>query len=179
MTANGRVYWIVVATTLGVYATMLLWSIPRISAEAGGLPVLDLRPGGYSFEEARAFLAALSPQGAAFYATVQHRLDTAYPALLALTLAWSILRLAPAGWGIWRWVLAATAIPGMVFDYLENLAVSALLALGPEGITPQMVEAASFRSQAKAAATSVSMTILLVLLAFWAFQRWRGRKNPM
>ncbi len=165
--------------TLGDYLVMVLWSIPKISAAAGGLAVFDLRPGGYTFEEARAFLAALSAEGAQFYANVQHRLDAAYPALLAVTLAWSILRLAPARWGIWRHLLAATAIPGMIFDYLENRDVAHMLALGPDGITPGLVETASFHSQAKAATSAVAMTILLVLLILWAFRRWRAPHTPV
>lgn len=175
----GTVFWLVVAATLGDYLVMVFWSIPRISAEAGGLPVFDLRPGGYSFEEAREFLAALSPHGAQFYANVQHRLDAAYPALLAVTLAWSILRLAPARWGVLRHLLAATAIPGMIFDYLENRDVERMLALGPDGLTPELVETASFHSQAKAATSSISITILLVLLAVWTFRRWRAPHNPV
>lgn len=174
-----RLFWAVVAVALADYFAMVFWSIPRISAEAGGLAVFDMRPGGYSFEEAKAFLAALSPEGAAFYTGVQHKLDAAYPALLALTLGWAILRLTHARWGRWRWLLAATALPGMVFDYLENLDVSAMLKLGPEGVTPQLVEAASRHSQLKAAATSVAMAVLLVLLALWTFRRWRRAQKPV
>ena len=57
----------------------------------------------------------------------QQRLDIAYPALLAATLVMAILLLSPAGLGRWRWLLAATALPGMVFDYLENASVAAML----------------------------------------------------
>ena len=175
MTAKDRLFWFIVAVTLAVYGVMIFWSIPRISSQAGGLAVFDMRPGGYSFEDAKAFLAALSPEGAAFYIDVQHQLDTAYPALLALTLGWSILRLAPARWGLWRWLLAATALPGMAFDYWENLNVSEMLKLGASGITPLMVEAASFHSQVKAAASTISMTILLVLLSIWVYRHFRRR----
>jgi hypothetical protein len=170
MTSN-RIFWLLFAVMLGDYLAMVLWSIPALSRDAGGLAVFDMRPGGYTFDEARAFLAALSPDGARFYANVQHRLDAAYPALLALTLGWAILRLAPARWGVWRYVLAATAIPGMVFDYLENADVAAMLKAGADGITPALVETASFHSRAKAAASTVSMTILLLLLAVWLFRR--------
>lgn len=168
-----HLFWPTVAVTLAVYGVMVFWSIPVLSRDADGLAVFDLRPGGYSFEEARAFLAALSPEGVGFYTSVQHRLDAAYPVLLAITLGWSILRLTPRTWGLWRYVLAATAVPGMVFDHLENASVSAMLALGAEGITPSLVDAASFNSQAKAATSSVAMTVLLILLLLWAFRRWR------
>ncbi|MFZ2103211.1 MAG: hypothetical protein WAU86_21870 [Oricola sp.] len=172
--SRNRLFWLVVALTLADYFVMIFWSIPRLTADAGGLAVFDMRPGGYSFEEAKAFLAALSAEGAAFYANVQHRLDAAYPALLALTLGWSILRLAPERWGLWRWLLAATAIPGMVFDYWENFGVTGMLEAGSDGITPQTVAAASLHSQLKAGASTVAMTILLVLLVTWGFRRLRG-----
>ncbi|GAB4348252.1 MAG: hypothetical protein Kow0026_02540 [Oricola sp.] len=174
-----RIFWLVVAVTLGDYLAMVLWSIPKISAAAGGLPVFDMRPVGYSFEEAAAFLAALPAEGARFYENVQHRLDAAYPALLAVTLAWSILRLAPARWGIWRHLLAVTAIPGMVFDYLENRDVARMLVLGPDGITRDLVSVASFHSRAKAVSSAAAMSILLVLLAIWAIRRWRAPHNPV
>ncbi len=88
-----------------------------------------------------------------------------------MTLGWAILRLAPARWGVWRYVLAATSIPGMVFDYLENADVATMLKAGADGITPALVETASFHSRAKAATSTVSMTILLLLLAVWLFRR--------
>ena len=106
-------------------------------------------------------------------------IDAVYPALLALSLAGAILRLAPARWGFWRWLLAATAVPGMVFDYWENADVASMLDLGPDGITPAFVATASFHSQAKAALTTVSMGILLILLLLWAYRRWRAPHNPV
>lgn len=168
-------FWFVVAVTLAVYGVMMAWSIPVLTEDAGGLTVFDLRPGGYSYDEARAFLRALSPEGVDFYETVQHKLDTAYPALLALTLGWSMLRLSPSSWGPFRYLLAATALPGMIFDYWENRDVSAMLASGPDGITPQMVSAASWHSQAKAASSTVAMLLLLGLIVLWALRRLRMR----
>lgn len=168
-------FWLVVAITLGIYATMVFWSIPVLSQDAGGLAIFDMRPCGYSFEEARAILSALSPEGVSFYESVQHSLDALYPALLAITLGWSILRLSPVSSGLWRWVLAATALPGMVFDYWENADVSAMLNLGPGGITPAIVEAASLHSRVKAGASTVAMTILVVLLVLWLIRRSRAK----
>jgi hypothetical protein len=130
-------FWAVVAATLAVYAAMVLWSIPRIEAAAGGLPVFDLRPGGYGFDEARAFLTALSAEGRDFYLRVQHRLDLIYPPLMALATGWALLLLAPGG-GAWR-LVALVPLPGMVFDWLENAAVARMLTAGPEALTEAMV----------------------------------------
>ena len=67
----------------------------------------------------------------------------------------------------------------MVFDYWENADVASMLDLGPDGITPAFVATASFHSQAKAALTTVSMGILLILLLLWAYRRWRAPHNPV
>lgn len=174
-----RLFAVVLVATLGLYGVMLFWSIPELTRDASGLAIFDMRPGGYDFDEARVFLRALSPTGAAFYETVQHRLDAAYPILLAITLGWSILRLTPAVWGNLRYPLAATAVPGMIFDYLENTDVAAMLTAGADGITPEMVATASFHSQAKAWSTSAAMILLLFLAALWLTRRWRGPGNPV
>ena len=107
MTAWRLGFWLLFAVTLAVYATMLVWTLPAITAAAGGLAPFDMRPSGYSFDEAKAFLTALSPDGKALYLDAQHKLDAAYPALLAATLFFAIAALAPKSWGNWRWVTRA------------------------------------------------------------------------
>ena len=171
-------FWVLFALTLSVYATMLAWSLPSVSAAAGGLAPFDMRPGGYSFAEAQAFLDALTPAGAAFYGAVQQRLDIAYPAMIALTLFFAIAALAPKRIGRWRWALGATAVPIALFDYLENHAVAGLIEAGSARITPAMVEGASQWTVLKSTATSVAMTLLLVLLCVKAgafvVRRWQA-----
>src|SRR5262245_15798623 len=100
---------------------MLMWTLPTITAEAGGLAPFDMRPAGYSFAEARAFLVALSDSGKRLYLDVQQPLDVAYPALYGATLFFAIAFLTPRRWGNWKWLLATVAVPVVVFDYLENL----------------------------------------------------------
>ena len=176
MTRN-TTFWLLVAATLAVYAAMLAWSLPTVARAAGGVTPFDLRPGGYSFEEARAFLAALTPDGKAFYLEVQQRLDLAFPALAGATLFFAIARLAPRGWGVWRWLLALTALPGAAFDYLENHAVASMLALGSVGITPDIVATASRWTVLKSQSITAAMVIMLALLLVWAAQRLRRRAN--
>jgi hypothetical protein len=62
----------------------------------------------------------------------------------------------------------------MTFDYLENADVSTMLKAGADGITPALVETASQHSRLKAATSTVSMTILVVLLVLWGIRRWRA-----
>jgi hypothetical protein len=168
------IFWLVFAATVAVYSLMAAWSLPRIAADAGGLLPFDLRPLGYSLEEAKAFLAALSEEGRAFYRDVQHLLDLAYPALLAATLALATLLLAPASWGSVRWLLAALALPGMVFDYCENRAVAGMLDAGVDGLTKEMVGAASRWTLLKSVFTAVSMGIVLLLPVARFVRSWRS-----
>lgn len=169
-------FWALAGTTLAVYAAMIFWSIPRIVEAAGGLPTFDMRPGGYGLDEARAFLAALSPDGAAFYGDVQLSLDTIYPGLMAATLGIGLFWL----WrGLSLWLgggLAALALAAGAADYVENAGIRRMLAAGADGLTAEMVATASGASQAKAGLTTVAMIALVAGLVrhFWRRSRRTG-----
>ena len=49
-----------------LWAVMFLGTLAHLQALAGGAAPFDIRPLGYSYEEARAFLEALGEQGRAF-----------------------------------------------------------------------------------------------------------------
>lgn len=171
------IFWPIFIVTMGVYAAMLFWSLPAITAAAGGLTPFDLRPSGYTFEEAKTFLAALPQEANDFYRHTQiAKLDTAYPGLLALTLFLAIGLLAQNWLKLWGWALAPIAIPGAVFDYMENVNVRLMLFLGPDNINAEIVERASSRSEAKAMFTTIAMTVLLILLIMWVI-RWVRHKR--
>lgn len=167
MARGWKYYWLLVATTLAVYFTMLFWSLPKISAEAGGLVPFDMRPTGYSFEEARAFLTALSDEGVQFYLGVQHSLDIVYPLLLASILViglWRLMR----GWPrVLAVIISALPVIGSAADYMENFAVAAMLRAGASDITTQMVSTANQWTLVKSSATSIAMLALIGLL-IWA-----------
>lgn len=160
--------WSVVAVTLAVYLVMVLWSLPKIADWAGGLAPFDMRPLGYSPSEARAFLAALPSEGREFYLNVQHKLDLAYPGLMALSLVLAFLRLAPGALGV---VLSVVAIAGAGFDYAENAAVTGLLFGEPSDAA---LVAASRLTLAKSVCTTLALCALLVLLVRAGLRRWRG-----
>lgn len=166
-------FWIVFAAMVAVYAVMLLWTLPTISAAAGGLAPFDMRPMGYSFEEAKAFLAALSAEGKELYLRTQHMLDLFYPALLAVTLILATILLTGSGW--LRWLLIVPAVAGMVFDYMENFAVGRMLEHGPDGITEALVSDASLWTLLKSVFTTVSMLAVIALVIAWFAGRRRAR----
>lgn len=165
-------FWALFATMSGVYLTMAFWSIPLIVADADGLMLFDLRPMGYSYAEAQTFLAALSDQGRDFYLNVQQRLDSAYPALMAVVLALAFKQLF-RGWQ--RWAATAFGVAGAGFDYLENAAVAVMLRAsdgGADGLTEAMVATASFWSVLKFATVSLAMTALIAgLVMAWLAKR--------
>ena len=117
----------------------------------------------------------LSSKGRIFYLDVQHDLDFAYPILLATTLGFAIYLLTPKRWGSLRLVLSFVAIPGAVFDYLENQAVAQMLNLNIEAVTSQLVETASRWTVLKSISTTLAAIILLVMLVRWTWQRFKIR----
>ena len=164
-------FWGLFGLTLAIYAAMLGWSLPTVAAAASGLVPFDMRPGGYSFADAQAFLAALSSEGAGFYVNVQQKLDIAYPGLLTLTLFFAIAALLPYRLGAWRWLVATIALPVGAFDYLENHAVAQVIEAGATGLTTELVATASQWTVLKATASTVAMSVVLALL-LWRAARW-------
>jgi hypothetical protein len=166
-------FWALFVGMALVYAIMVTWSLPKISAMAGGQIPFDLRPFGYSVDEARSFLAVLSDDGRVFYRDMQHSLDTVYPPLLAATLGLGSWIMSPTPSKVVRTLLAALAIPGMGFDLAENHAVATLLAMPVAAVDAEPVMIASTFTILKSVFTTIAMTILLVLTIVWAWRKWR------
>lgn len=167
-----RGFWALLAVMVAIYLVIVFWSLPIISNNANGLTPFDLRPGGYTLEEARAFMDALTPVGLAQYEGPQRWLDIAYPALLAATLGWAVWHLTATTPEWVRLVLLLLIGVGMSFDYLENLHVARMLSAGAEGLHAPLVEAASRASVNKALTTTVAMFgILGLLVRNWRMER--------
>ena len=73
--------------------------------------------------------------------------------------------------------LAAVAVAGSLFDYLENHAVSVMLRAGPDGLTAEMVASASRWTVLKSAFSALAMTALLALLVLKGVAWLRTRKG--
>ena len=162
-------FWLMFAVMLGVYLVMVLWSGPKVMADAGGLMMFDMRPFGYSFDEARAFIAALSEGGRAFYLNVQQMLDSAYPALFAVVMVMAFNHLF-AGWP--RWIAMALALAGAGFDYMENGAVAVMLRAG-DGLNAAMVATASGWTVLKSGTVALALLMLIAGLVM----AWIGKRK--
>lgn len=161
-------YWLCVLAALSVYAAMVLWTLPTIAREAGGLPAFDLRPFGYSEAEARAFLTALSAEGRALYTGPQRVLDLFYPALLGISLIGPVLWLVQSG--LWRAVFIGVILSATASDYLENYLVAGLLA---GDIQAHAIFAASRMTMLKSALDSCAFVIVLVLSTRAGLKKWK------
>ena len=163
-------FWGMLAATLVLYLVIVLWSLPIVANDANGLRPFDLRPMGYTTEEARAFLAALGEVGLAQYSGIQHQLDTFYPYTLAITLSLAASLLFSPRWAMLMAVLAAF---GAFCDLQENIAVADLLSLGAKGIDEEVVSIASLLTSLKSAVTT---GVMLALLFGAGRAIWRRRR---
>lgn len=169
-------FWFLAGATIVVYLFMVLLTLPYIQSQAGGLAPFDMRPLGYSFDEAKAFLSALTPEGKAYYLGPQHWLDLFFPGLIAATLYCAlVVLLRPYMGGNGRFVAALAAFVA-VFDWLENGAVAGMLNAGPEGVTADMVAAASRWTLLKSGVSAVVYTAVLVLALVAGWRLWKRRR---
>lgn len=167
-------YWVLLAVTLAIYSAMVLGPLSQIAADAGA-PALDMRPRGYSAAEARAFLAALSEDGRAIYAGPQHLLDTIYPALLAITLVWSAVKLAGGRFRWAVWLIAPLSVAAAVSDYAENALIARFLFADPDTIPDEaLMRAASF-TVVKSGATTIAALGVCGMLGVRMIRKLTGR----
>lgn len=165
-----RVFWALFALTTALYLAMTLWSLPQLSALAGGQAMFDLRPSGYDLATARTILDGLGAAGRDFYLRVQQPLDALFPPLEALVLSLAFLRLYSRA--VAR-PLILLAIAAAAFDLMENVGVATMLRAGPDGVSAEMVAVASRWSVMKSASVTFAMLALLAGLAMAGWRRWR------
>ncbi len=154
--------WALPLACVASYAVLIFYLAPQLSAESGGAMPFDLRALGYSLEEARSYLSALTPAGIALYLGPIRLNDTVFPILFTATLCLPLWRRGQL------WFLPALAYG--LFDLAENIAVARILRAGPD-VEAAAVALASGFTQAKFAAAILA--ILLALFALW--QGWRRR----
>jgi hypothetical protein len=179
-----RTVHVVVAliVSFALWSVMVFWTLAYLRRVAGGLEPFDLRPFGYTPEEARALLFALSSIGRNYYADVQLQLDTAYPAVYALSRGLLLFWVTAPGRTAARPLplparLALLILPLATawFDYFENEGIAAMLAAGPQA-GDEIIERTSFWTRAKSLA-GLATELVCVILAAIAFVRWRHRRQ--
>jgi hypothetical protein len=165
-----------------LWAVMFFGPLAHLELLAGGVRPFDIRPTGYSYEEARSFLAAIGDEGRAYYANPELVFDTFYPPLYAVSrgfaLWWLTMpgrlreRATPLGW---RWALIAVPVVMASLDCVENICIAAMLWTWPD-LSPGLVHVSSLASQVKIMA-GVLTEILMGALAAAAALRWWKRRQ--
>ena len=157
--------------TLGalIYVLMITVTLAQIETISGRVP-FDLRPLGYSPQDAALLLEGLGVEGRTYYLSHQIPLDTAYPALLALTLI-SLMRWcaqdAPTQTLVWVGIILAIA--AALCDYAENLGIVVMILRWPD-LSALIVHASSVATVAKSMLTTAAV-IITVLIGFIAAKR--------
>ncbi|WP_127114848.1 hypothetical protein [Shimia sediminis] len=154
-----RAFWLSFSAAMAIYLTMVFWSVPFIVGQAGGQAPFDMRPMGYSLEDAKGFLGALTQDGRLFYLDVQQKLDIAYPALLGMSL---ILGLQLALRRPWGTVFGLVALMATAADYFENHIVAGMLQTTPDMLDPATVQVASFLTMSKSVGHMTCFVALLL-----------------
>lgn len=152
--------WALPLAAAASYALLIFYLAPQLSAQSGGGIPFDLRALGYSLADAKAYLAALTPEGTALYLGPIRLNDTVIPILFTATLCLPLRRLGEL------WFLPALAYG--LFDLAENVAVARLLRAGVD-VEAGAVALASGFTQAKFAAAGLA--ILVALYGLW--RNWR------
>jgi len=173
MSTSRIVLWVISLAALFVLMLMNLWTVPFIRAEAQGLRIFDNRPIGYGFDEAKAFLSALQPDGLALYLNLQRGLDTLFPILFLIAMPWALWLLTEAWQKPYRVMICLVGVVGPLCDLIENHYVAGMLRAGPEGITPDMVARASAFSVAKWGLDVCAVAAFVVLSWNVLLHRWR------
>lgn len=133
------------------------WQFFARQVYAAGLPPFDLHP--YGLDEARTYLAALTPAAIATYTGPLHRAD------LALLISLTTSLILPVWRRGWVWTLPALAYAG--FDLAENAAVAALLTTAAP--TAEAVATIAVLTALKFAA--LGLAALLAMAALWRNRR--------
>ena len=154
--------WVLPLSAALSYAVLVLWFGPQVQAAAGGLLPFDLRALGYGPEEARIFLATLTPEGRDVYLGPVRINDTVFPVLFTLTLCLPVRR--------WNWAWTLPALAYGLLDLADNLVVARMLQAGPE-VGDGTIALASALTQGKFAAVVVAVVISL----YGLWQAWRRR----
>ncbi len=166
--ATGKLVLTLFVITMGVYATILLMTIPAVQAQAPELPLFDVSPGGYSLEYATTLLAAIGESGRQIYLTRQLPLDFVYPGLVAVTYTLLLIWLFKQGFAAKSpiFYLAFVATFAGFFDYLENIGIILMLRSYPD-LSATTVAFASINTILKSAFTTGFFLLLIVgLIAF-------------
>lgn len=158
-----------------IYLIMITVTLAHIEAVSGHVP-FDMRPVGYSPQDATELLGGVGVEGRQYYLQRQIPLDTLYPALLALTLIFAM-----------RWfgkrianeqlerVGIILSVGAALCDYAENLGIVIMIQSWPD-VSDSLVYASSAATISKSVLTTLAFFCLMLIGFLWA---WRGKSDRL
>jgi hypothetical protein len=160
-----------------LWAMMFFGPLTHLSRLAGGVSPFDIRPMGYGYDEAYAFLNAIGEQGRRYYANCELLLDMFYPPLYAtsrvLALWWLTMpgRLRDIPMPLsWRYALIAVPIIMAGLDVAENGFIARMLRTWPD-LSHDLVYVSSFATRMKMIAGVLTELLMAVLATLWLVRR--------
>jgi hypothetical protein len=164
-----------------IWAVMFFGPLAHLTRLAGGLTPFDIRPRGYSYAEARAFLEAIGEQGRRNYAIPELVIDTFYPPLYAvsrgLALWWLTMpgrvRERPVPQKV-RYALVAVPVLMASLDLVENGCIGVMLWTWPD-LSHGLVEVSSLATRVKIMAGVLTEALMGALAVIW-LMRWGIRR---
>jgi hypothetical protein len=165
-----------------MWAVMFFGPLTHLTHLAGGMTPFDIRPRGYSYAEASAFLEAIGSQGRRYYANPELIIDTFYPPLYAvsrgLAMWWLTMpgrvREAPLPLKV-RYALIAVPVLMASLDLFENGCIAVMLWTWPD-LSNGLVEVSSFVTQMKIVAGVLTEALMGALAVIW-LMRWGTRRR--
>jgi hypothetical protein len=166
---SGFLVAVLLAASGLLWAVMFFGPLAHLERLASGLTPFDIRPRGYSYAEARAFLEAVGQQGRRYYVSPELVIDTVYPPLYAvsrgLALWWLTMpgrvREDPVPLKV-RYALIAIPILMASLDLFENGCIAVMLWTWPD-LSHGLVEVSSLATQAKIIAGVLTEVLMGVL----------------
>lgn len=171
---NWQIVLIAMIISNGVFAVIMIWSLPHLSALADGQAMFDARPMGYDFGQAKSIINSLGANGRQFYLNTQLKLDLFYPALFAISFSLLIFKFSQMLSQSAKWALVLSIAPMLtgVFDYVENHFIGQMLDQA-ENLTEITVQYANWFTVAKAILSTITQTSALILFIFVIIQKLR------
>lgn len=163
-----------------MWAVIFFGTLAHLQRLAGGAAPFDIRPFGYSYREAHAFLASIGEAGRAYYLSPELVLDSFYPLLYTVSCALALWWLTMpgrlyAGAPALRWRLTLVALPIVMacLDGIENVSIARMIWNWPD-LSPELVQIASAATRLKLVASAFTEGAMAVLAAA-ALVRWVRR----
>jgi len=167
--ASAKIIIILLAVMIALNGSMILFTLPTIEANSGGIKAFDLNFFGYSYETAAAFLEMLSPESRGVYLYIQEPLDFLYPVATVLFFMLSIIFFRKK-----KDNLYLIALVPFILDLLENALVITMLIR--QKTTVALTAAASAATVSKYISVAVVGCFVIILAVKYLVARRKARK---